>query len=228
MIETISSNWLKNVTVRYGRVHCGNRMCAKMRVYDGRYHSFAAVWDATLTAARDAPLTIEGLANRAKSVEFAKDPVRMLMMLQARTPFRSSHVHVDPSINLEQYINMYEQNLIRPVRKALNSNKKARADDDKDAPLEPGAIPAERMDLCQLYMQTMSGATISRGQREAALAVAREYEQYKNVQLAKFVWKDGNLYLTPLADEHGCYCVNKRERHSHSTIYFVFFLTSKY
>lgn len=52
----------------------------------------------------------------------------MLTLLQARTPFRSSHIVVNPAISLESYINMYEQDLIKPVRRAFVQTKRPRSE----------------------------------------------------------------------------------------------------
>jgi hypothetical protein len=160
LIDSFSSNGLGSVSVRYGTIRCGNPMCSNMRLYDGRFHAFQGIWDSLIETDAARVRDVIDLIHPAKSAEFCQDKVRMLTMLQARTSFRSANVFVDPSINLEAYINMYEQSMIKPLKKALGQTKKPRTDPADTAPeggtASSGPVVAEAMDLRALFRHTMT------------------------------------------------------------------------
>jgi hypothetical protein len=110
MIDSIAAATQPNNKKGYGPTLCKHPFCANMRLYDGRYHGFQAVLDATIPMDAWSPgKDWRDLAHKDKSFEFSQDRVRMVSMLQARTPFRSRNIEICPTIHLQEYMNMYEQ-----------------------------------------------------------------------------------------------------------------------
>lgn len=107
MIDAFTINNIGTTKLPYGPSRCKNRLCANMRLYDGRFHQLVGILDASFSTHVESLQDIALLCDPDKTRVFAQDSVRMIKMLQSRTPFRSSNVELDPEINLQDYTNLY-------------------------------------------------------------------------------------------------------------------------
>lgn len=160
LIDSISASATTSVKPRYGPSLCKSPLCANMRLYDGRYHSFQCMLDASTELRLWSPgKDLIHLSNATKSREFSTNRVRMLTMLQARTPYSSRNIETDPKIILTDYINMYEQehksNVINILTPSLRKTTEVAS-----KPSEPIDMMAPML-LKDLMIRTMSSAQIT-------------------------------------------------------------------
>lgn len=133
-----------------------------MRQYDGRFHSCIGLVDAQATpdlvlAAR----TLLDLVDPVKSEEFARNEVRQLWMLQARTQFRSSNLTLDDSISLSDYSNMYDPSVRSDISKFIKKSQPSRTVAPVGAPVSSIVDLTTPMTDRDLFVNIMSQSAIT-------------------------------------------------------------------